>query len=62
MKTFFSILLAIVAASAISAAEEAKRDYGFRHTKNLCIKGYDFKFIKATPDKSHWRMGLFKFR
>lgn len=62
MKTFLSILLAIVAVSPIAIAEEAKLDYGFKHTEDLRLEGYDFKFVKAAPDKNHWRMGYFKFR
>lgn len=62
MKMFLSMLLAIVAASTIAVAAEAKRDYGFKHTEDLRLEGYDFKFAKAAPDKNHWRMGYFKFR
>ncbi len=62
MKIIASILFAIVAVSTIAVAEETKRDYGFKHTEDLRLEGYDFKFVKADPGKNSWRMGYFKFR
>ena len=56
------MLLATVAVSTLAVPEEAKRTYGFKHTDDLRLEGYDFKFLKAAPDKNHWRMGYFKFR
>lgn len=37
-------------------------NYGFKNLENLCVDGYEFKFIKAEADKDHWQMGHFKFR
>ncbi len=56
------MLLLLFTVSTVALTEEAKRDYGFKHTEDLSIEAYDFKFIKAAPDKNHWRMGYFKFR
>ncbi len=62
MKTLISMLLAIVAVSTVAPADEVKRDYGFKHTEDLRLDGYELKLVKAVPDKNHWRMGYFKFR
>jgi hypothetical protein len=62
MKTLASILFLVVTTFVIAVAEEAKRDYGFKHTEDFRLEGYDFKFVKAVPDANHWRMGYFKFR
>lgn len=62
MKTNLYILLLLFAVSSLAVAEEAKHDYGFKHAADLSVEAYDFKFIKAAPDKNHWRMGYFKFR
>ena len=62
MKTITNLLFILAAAFHIAAAEETKRDYGFKLSKDLRVDGYDFEFTKAEPDKDHWRMGYFKFR
>lgn len=44
-------------------AEDAKRNYGFEHIKDLRLDGYEFKFTKAGPvDKDGYQLGYFKFR
>ena len=62
MKVLVSILLSLFALLAITVAEEVKRDYGFGHTEDLRVEGYEFRFVKAASDKNHWRIGHFKFR
>ncbi len=62
MKTIIGTLFIVLASSTAIFAQDTKTDYGFAHVEDLRTNGYDFRFLRATPDENHWRMGYFKFR